>query len=179
MPLQSFRVATQPKKPGQLTSLTVDQTKSWAFFDGACQRPQKNCGLGFCIFFNPTHFITGKANIGKGTNNIVELSAILALLKIAAQKGIQRCHIYGDSNLCIGWMNEETQLIQMNLHQLGTKVWTTARTFQELHFTHIFWESNMLADSLSKEALQLMENALIWEERSEGNLIAWTEGTFL
>lgn len=71
MPLQSFRVATQPKKPGQLTSLTVDQTKSWAFFDGACQRPQKNCGLGFCIFFNPTHFITGKANIGKGTNNIV------------------------------------------------------------------------------------------------------------
>lgn len=37
----------------------------------------------------------------------------------------------------------------------------------------------MLADSLSKEALQLMENALIWEKRSEGNLIAWTEGTFL
>lgn len=89
---RAYKVSTFIKTPWQISPLNINQTNPWGFFDRACQGAEKICGLGFLIFFTLSHFITGKANIGKGTNNLAEFSALLALLKLAAHKGIAKCH---------------------------------------------------------------------------------------
>jgi ribonuclease HI len=150
----------------------------WGFFDDACQGPEKKCGIGFSLYLSSTHYIHGKSNIGTSSNNIVEFSTLLALLKLATFKGIHNFHIYGDSKLCIGWMKNVIHLQHMNLIQLGQKLHYTAKSFEDLIFTHIYKELNIEVDTLSKEVLQLPSNALVWEEFLEGSSIAHEEDTF-
>jgi ribonuclease HI len=125
------------------------------FFYGAYQGPENNCGLGFSLYLTSTHYFHGRENIGSSSNNLAEFSALLVLLKLASIKGVNKCHIYGDSKLCIGWMNNVTHLQHLNLIQLGQKLHYAARSFEDIHFSHIFRELNIEADTLSKEALQL------------------------
>jgi hypothetical protein len=110
---------------------------------------------------------------------LAKFSTLLVLLKLASPKGFHNYHIYGDSKLCIGQMDNVIWLQHLNLIQLGQKLHSTARSFEELNFTHIFMELNIETDTLSKEELQLPTNVLVWKEFMEGSSIAPCRGHFL
>jgi hypothetical protein len=114
--LSNFYKSSPPIKTSRVISpLCIDISKPWGFFDGACQGPKKNCGLGFSLHLTPAHFFLGKSNIGSNSNNLVVFSALLLLLKLATVKGVKKCHVYVDSKLCIDWMNNLSQLHHLNL----------------------------------------------------------------
>jgi len=46
----------------------IDKSMAWGFFNSACQGESGMCGLGFVLHYFDCHYITGKANQGKGTN---------------------------------------------------------------------------------------------------------------
>jgi ribonuclease HI len=151
----------------------------WGFFDGAYQGPEMKCGLGFSLYLSLTHYILGNTNIGSGSNNLAEFSTLLALLKLASLQRSTQMSFLWRLQAMHGWMNNETQIQHLNLLQIGQKLHSTARSFEELHFTHIFRELNIEANTLSKEALQLPSNVLVWKEFLEGIFHNLSRGHFL
>lgn len=87
------------KVPRVVDILTVDITRPWAFFDGACRNHQ--VVLGFLLHLGQNHHYTFKANYGEGTNNKGELLACFFLLKLASHIRLQVLQVYGGSSLVI------------------------------------------------------------------------------
>jgi ribonuclease HI len=149
------------------------------YFDRAFQGPNSICGTGFTLYFSDSHYLTGKANLGPGTNNVAEFNALLALLKSAMERNVQTQQVLGDSKFCIDWMLGTLQLDHLVLLQLGQQLKILSSHFSPIHFMHIYRELNGSADTLSKEALSLNENVLVVEEFAEGDLLSSWEGNFI
>jgi ribonuclease HI len=80
---------------------TINKQKPRAFFDGVCQGPNRICGLGFILHISEAHYFHDKAKMGLGSNNMVEFSALFALLRLVVSKDMTPIQVYGDSKLCI------------------------------------------------------------------------------
>jgi len=89
----------------------------WGFFAGTFQ--EGKCGLGIVLDLTKLHYYYGKANVGDGTNNIGELKALMALLKLVAWRGVQGLQGFEDSKLAIGWMNNQLHRSNVALEALG------------------------------------------------------------
>jgi ribonuclease HI len=110
-----------------------------------------------------SHYLTGKANLGPGSNNVAEFNALLVLLKSAMERNVQTQQVLGDSKFCTDWMLRTLQLDHLVLLQLGQQLKILSSHFTPIHFMHIYRELNGSADTLSKEALSLNENVLVVE----------------
>jgi len=77
-----------------LEEVPYDKSKPWGYFDGACQGPGSLCGIGICIFFSGKHVISAKANLGSGSNNQSEFTALFYLLKVSLERGITHIQVY-------------------------------------------------------------------------------------
>ena len=53
--------------------------------------------------------------MGGGSNNYAELLALKLLIKLAAEKGVTRYHVFGDSSVVINWMNGKLLKLQLFL----------------------------------------------------------------
>ena len=60
----------------------------WGYFDGSAIGNPQLCGAGGILFLKVDHFITFKAGLGVGTNNLAELYALKLLLILALDKKI-------------------------------------------------------------------------------------------
>jgi ribonuclease HI len=93
-----------------VSDVVINHLVAWGFFDGACQGPDRSCGVGFILHLSELHFISGKANLGQGTNNLGEFKALFNLLKIVVLRNISNLQVFGDSKLVIDWMKKEAQV---------------------------------------------------------------------
>jgi ribonuclease HI len=59
--------------------------------------------------------IKWKINLGSETNNLGELKALFALLKVVEGRGILHLLIFGDSILVIDWMRGEIHVMNLGL----------------------------------------------------------------
>jgi hypothetical protein len=87
----------------QVQEEVVDQTKPWAFFDGASQNNNLLCGGGALLFLSENHSYKLKMGLGPGTNNYVELMSLKLLLLFSKEKEVDTLHIFGDSLNVINW----------------------------------------------------------------------------
>jgi len=53
------------------------------FFDGDFQGLGSLLGLGFLLYFSDSHYVSDKANLGHGTNNLGEFKELFSILKCA------------------------------------------------------------------------------------------------
>ena len=74
---------------------------SWGYFDGAAGRNPSLCGGGAVLFFNLQNYINFKEALGLGTNNFVELSALILLMTKALEWSVTNMQIFGDSKIII------------------------------------------------------------------------------
>jgi hypothetical protein len=79
----------------------IDSSLPWAYFDGASQNLL--CGGGAVLYLSDSHFYKIKMGLGQGTNNYVELMALLLLLKFAREQGVHTIQLFGDSMNVINW----------------------------------------------------------------------------
>jgi hypothetical protein len=81
--LPHYIISSSVKEPRILRPVEINPNVPWGYFDGVCQGPENVCGVGFKLHLSNTNFISGKVNLGRGTNNKVELLVLFHLLKCA------------------------------------------------------------------------------------------------
>jgi ribonuclease HI len=155
-----------------VSDVVINHSVAWGFFDGACQAPDRSCGIGFIFHLSEFHFISGKANLGQGTNNLGEFKALFNLLKIVVLRNISNLQVFRDSKLVIDWMKKKTQVTNLGLQLIAPQLQEISALFNIISFTHIRREFNSFAYALSKYSLLMSENHFVLEELYEGGLIS-------
>jgi hypothetical protein len=54
-------------------------------------------GRRYPLFYSEVHFLKFKAALGGGSNNYAALLALKFLMKLAAEKGVTKFQVFGDS----------------------------------------------------------------------------------
>jgi ribonuclease HI len=133
----------------------IDSSKPWVFFDGASQN--SICGGGVVLHLSNNHSFHLKMGLGRGTNNYVELMALKLLLLFTREKGIQQIQIFGDSMNVINWTRKHQTCHNIFLCPILEEIFRLLDTFDTVVISHVYRDKNLVADSLSKEGLQLSQ----------------------
>ena len=86
----------------------INNETPWAYFDGASQGEPLLGGAGAVIYFFSKRKMMVKYATSQATNNMAELAALWATLKVAHNNQIQDIQIFGDSKVVVDWEMEET-----------------------------------------------------------------------
>ena len=79
--------------------------------------------------------------------------------------------ILGDSMVIISWVNRLSALAIPSLKHWCDEIFSMLENFPPVTFNHIFREHNMLADGLSKKALNLDMGTRHFSETLDGKVI--------
>lgn len=145
----------------------IDKSKAWRYFDGACQGNPGICGVGGIIFTRDNHVVAFKAAVGVGTNNKAKMFALWLMLKIVVERDITCLWITGDSNLIVEWANGNYRSEILLIAPIMDRIRERKAQFEFISFQHVYWELNMKADLISKEALNMQEGEMKFEEEVE------------
>ena len=123
------------------------------FFDGAAA---ENVGrAGFVIYLNEKHYFSFSVGCGCSMNTRAKLLALWAILRVSLIMGLPIHLIYGDSMVIISWLNGLSALDIPSLMHWCDDTKEMLQLVPSVIFKHTFREHNMLADGLSKQALNL------------------------
>ena len=123
------------------------------FFDGAAA--ENLGGAGFVIYLNDNHYFSFSLGCGCSTNTRAELLALSAVLRVSLMMGLPIHLIFRDSMVIISWLNRLSALDFPSLMHWCDDIKNMLHIVPPVIFKHIFREHNMLADDLSKQALNL------------------------
>eukprot|EP00253_Pinus_taeda_P011269 PITA_11269 len=137
----------------------IDQSKPWAYFDGAANL--QSCGGGIILNVSEHHQFRIKAGLGAGTNNFAELITFRHLLHFALRHHCTSINIYGDSQIIINWINGTATCHMHSLSIILQEALALKSAFNNITVSHIYREHNKGANKLSKDAA-LMDRG-IWE----------------
>ena len=129
-------------------------------------------GAGYCIFINEPHHLEFSLGVGYGTNTKAALLSLWDLLLSSQMMGIPLSHVYGDSQVIINWVMGSTALSPPDLVHWCRETKKLISSFQDLSFTHIYWEHNRMADRLSKSTLSFPRGKGIVKEYFENHLVS-------
>lgn len=121
------------------------------YFDGACVDGLMGCGAWIKISQRERLHIHW--NAGMGSNNKAELIALWWGLRIAVLLQIQDVHIYGDSQVVIGWVNRTMVMMRPDLQGWLRRIRSFWVNLNHPPIMHIYRESNTRADGLSRKGL--------------------------
>lgn len=102
----------------------------------------KDCGLA-CEPYSPT-----------STNNYAEYTALIKALEFCLKNDFPQVGIFGDSQLVIRQMLGEYNVNSPNIQPLHQKATAIARKIENVSFTWVKREQNVLADEMSNIAYQ-------------------------
>ncbi|HEY5159461.1 MAG TPA: ribonuclease HI family protein, partial [Gaiellaceae bacterium] len=91
--------------------------------------------------------------IGPATHNVAEYRALIAGLKLARDRGIERIRVYMDSELVVDQMNGVSAVRQPHLRELHEVAQELVAQFASIRISWVPRELNVEADRLVKEAL--------------------------
>ena len=107
------------------------------------------------IYLNENHYFSFSLGCGCSTNTRAELLAFWAVLRVSLMMGLPIHLIYGDSMVIISWLNGFSTLDIPSLMHWCDDTKEMLQLVPLMIFKHTFCAHNMLADDLSKQALNL------------------------
>ena len=122
------------------------------------------------IYLSETHFFSFSVGYGLNSNTRAELLALWSILRVSFLMGIPIQRIYGDSMVIISWVNGLTTFEIATLKHWCDDILQLRQLVPSVSFNHIFWEHNMLADGLSKKALNLELGSRHYTETLDGKV---------
>lgn len=128
-------------------------------------------GAGFVIYISETHYYSFSVGCGLSTNTRAELLALWSVLRVCYLMGLPIQMIYGDSMVIIQWVNRLSALHAPTFKHWCDEIFTMIQLAPPVSFSHIFREHNMLADDLSKRALNLDVGTGFFSEILDGMVI--------
>jgi len=131
--------------------LEIDQSRPWAFFDGASQN--NACGGGAVLHLSASHFFILSMGLGAGSNNYAELLSLKLLLIFALEKGCLTLTCFGDSMNVINWVKRTQECRNLRLGNLLYDIRMILMNFENFTCRHVYRENNKEADRASKEGI--------------------------
>jgi ribonuclease HI len=104
----------------------------------------------------------------KGTNNYVELVSLKLLLLFSKEKGLQQLQMFGDSMNVINWTRKHQTCHSVFLSPILEEIFRLLDTFDTVVISHVYRGRNLVADSLSKEGLHLLQGQWHITEKKKG-----------
>lgn len=108
---------------------------------------------------------------GSGTNTNAEFLALWCLLRFITFLGIDSIRLSGDSLTTVNWARKTVDLQAIDLIQWCNRINGILDGLHNWEIQHIYRELKTIADSLSKDVLQLKDDQLHSEEYIEDMLV--------
>ena len=139
----------------------MDKTTWQAWFDGAAEPNPGQRGIGAVLKGPAGERIEISENIGYGSNNEAEYSALIAVLDAAIKAKVQKLDVFGDSQLVIMQVSGQWKINTKTLVPLCQSARKLKGQISKVTLKWIRREKNLEADALSKRALRKTEPASI------------------
>jgi ribonuclease HI len=122
--------------------------------DGACSGNPGKMGIGAVIEEGGKILCEISEDIGDGTNNIAEYTAVVRALEEARKLGIKSIIVRSDSLLLVRQLEGKFKIKAPHLRELRRQILALSEDMQ-ISYEHIPREENGHADELSKKAIGL------------------------
>jgi ribonuclease HI len=96
---------------------------------------------------------SGGICLGDTTNNVVEYSAVIELLRDAFSLGISRLRVYLDAQLVVSQLNRIYRVHDPTLHRRFLRVRLLERNFDYITYFHVPRSLNQITDTLANHIL--------------------------
>lgn len=171
-----------PEHPSRTPSRTIqpeliDKAHPWAFFDGSAQ--EEGCGGGGILYLRDNLCYKIQMNLGRGTNNFVELSTAKHLIHFALEKHCTHLQLFGDSKLVCNWLNRTSHCFAFTLRHILDEAHMLSTSFDKFVCQHIYREHNTGADYLSKNAVRRQEEDWLIQEEVDGTFHQYYHRPFI
>ena len=125
------------------------------FFDGCSKNNPGPSGAGAVLYHNGVEIWSTAVFVGhKETNNVAEYTGMIVGIKRAAEMGIRRLVVKGDSNLVVQQMNGKFRVNADHIKPLHATAKNIIRNFDSIQFVHVYRHLNKRADELSNMGLE-------------------------
>lgn len=125
------------------------------FFDGACRGNPGPMAVGAVLWENGKKVSEISKNIGIGTNNIAEWTALIEGLQLALAHACKELEVRGDSQLIIRQISGQYKVKSDNLIPLFNEAWKLCGNFKKIDFRWIKRDENSYTDSMVNKALDM------------------------
>ena len=123
------------------------------------------------IYISETHYYCFTVGCGISTNTRSELLALWSILRVCKLMGVPIKMIFGDSMVVISWVKRLSVLNIPTLKHWCDEIYSMLQESPPVTFNHIYREHNMLADELSKKALNMNVGNGHFSETMDGKVI--------
>ena len=132
-----------------------------AYIDGGARGNPGPAGYGVRIEDGDGNLLDELySGLGVTTNNVAEYNGLLAALKWAVDRGIDRVEIRADSELLVRQMRGEYRVKHPGLQPLAARARLLIAQLGDVTFQHVRREQNKEADRLSNLGMDEAEAAL-------------------
>lgn len=137
------------------------------YFDGACRPNPGVMGIGAVLKSGDDEIGRVSRCEGQGTCNRAEWLALIALLELAIEKGVQVLEVRGDSRLVIQQVKGKWRVKARELEPFRDRALILAKRFQSVRFIHVRRADNVEADKLSKKGRR--------DRNRDGSPVTWRD----
>jgi ribonuclease HI len=144
-----------------LTSPIAPSARAW--IDGASRGNPGEAGFGVLLETDrvPEEIV---GYLGKATNNVAEYAALIAVLKLAADRGVKKLVVYSDSQLLVRQVNGAYRVKAPHLVPIFLQALKLRQTIPDFTIEHVAREENKEADRLANQAIDLQAELPSWLE---------------
>ena len=134
-----------------------------AWIDGASRGNPAEAGFGVLLETDqvPEEIV---GYLGKATNNVAEYAALIAVLTLAAERGLKRLVVYSDSQLLVRQVNGAYRVKAPHLVPIFLQALRLRQTIPDFTIEHVAREENKEADRLANQAIDLRAAPPSWLE---------------
>jgi ribonuclease HI len=124
------------------------------YADGSSRHTRALASAAWVIFTPQGQLLSsGGICLGDTTNNVVEYSAVIELLRDALSLDISHLWVYLDAQLVVSQLNRIYQVHDPTLHQRFLRVRVLERNFDYITYFHVPRRLNQITDTLANHIL--------------------------
>lgn len=144
-----------------MSSAAAPSARAW--IDGASRGSPGEAGFGVLLEANrvPEEIV---GYLGKATNNVAEYAALIAVPKLAAERGVKKLVVYSDSQLLVRQVNGANRVKAPHLVPIFLQALKLRQTIPDFTIEHVAREENQEADRLANQAIDLRAALPSWLE---------------
>ena len=134
-----------------------------AWIDGASRGNPGDAGFG--VLFE-TDLVSEEivGYLGQATNNVAEYAALIAVLTLASERGVEKLVVYSDSQLLVRQVTGAYRVKAPHLVPIFLKVLKLRQSIPNFVIEHVVREDNKEADRLANQAIDLRAALPLWLE---------------
>ena len=102
--------------------------------------------------------------LGRTTNNMAEYAALIAVLTLAADRGVQKLVVYSDSQLLVRQITGAYRVKAPHLKPIFLQALKLRQTIPQFTIEHVARQENREADRLANQAIDLKASVPAWLE---------------